>query len=129
MSRRRKGRKGSYRMHPKLEWTVYPLMLSLVLTGPIWAFSPFELGIHISWMIGSSVTLFGLYGYDKGQAKGNGKRIPEFNLHMMALLGGFLGGLTGMVFFRHKTRKKSFLVVMVASGIIHGILIYFFFLN
>ena len=124
MSKRRKGNRGSYRMHPKLEWTIYPLILSLALTVPIWAFSPFHQGLHISWVIGTSITLFGLYGYDNGQAKGKGKRIPEFNLHMMAVIGGFLGGLTGRYFFRHKTRKKRLLAVILASAVLHVILFF-----
>jgi uncharacterized membrane protein YsdA (DUF1294 family) len=126
MARRRRGRKGPSRMDPKLEWIVYPLIITIVLALPIWAFSPFDQGLHISWMIGASITLFGLYGYDKGQAKSGGKRIPEVNLHLMSFLGGFLGGLAGMYFFRHKTRKFRFLIVIAASALLHGILLIIF---
>ena len=122
MSRKRRGKKGSGRMHPKLEWTIYPLIFSIILTVPVWAFSPFDQELQISWMIGTSITLFGLYGYDKGQAKGDGRRIPELNLHMMSLLGGFLGGLVGMFFFRHKTRKTVFYGIFIASAILHAII-------
>jgi uncharacterized membrane protein YsdA (DUF1294 family) len=124
MSKKRKGSKGSYRMDPKLEWSVYPLIISILLTLPIWAFSPFNQNLHVSWVIGISITLFGLYGYDKGQAKSNGKRIPEINLHGISLIGGFIGGLVGMYFFRHKTKKKAFLTVILASAALHVIIFF-----
>ncbi|KAI9336172.1 hypothetical protein BDR26DRAFT_865277 [Obelidium mucronatum] len=56
------------------------------------------------------VNLFaaGLFWYDKRQALTKGWRIPEKQLQMTALLGGWVGGLWAMQTFKHKTIKKEF---------------------
>lgn len=64
---------------------------------------------------------FLLFGYDKFQAKREGWRIPEKVLLGLSLFGGGLGGLAGMLVFRHKTRKNIFWFVTIV-GI--GLLIY-----
>ena len=64
---------------------------------------------------------FLLFGYDKFQAKRNGWRIPERVLLGLTLLGGGIGGLAGMLVFRHKTRKNVFWLAAIV-GI--GLLIY-----
>jgi len=64
---------------------------------------------------------FLLFGYDKFQAKRGGWRISEKVLLGLSLFGGGLGGLAGMLVFRHKTRKNIFWFVTIV-GI--GLLIY-----
>lgn len=64
---------------------------------------------------------FLLFGYDKFQAKRGGWRIPEKVLLGLSLFGGGLGGLAGMLVFRHKTRKNIFWFV---TGVGIGLLIY-----
>ncbi|HHT84293.1 MAG: DUF1294 domain-containing protein [Bacillota bacterium] len=49
-----------------------------------------------------------LMGYDKLQAIRGGRRIPERTLFALALTGGSLGILAGMLSFRHKTRHLNF---------------------
>jgi len=51
---------------------------------------------------------FGLMGFDKGQAKRGGRRVPERTLFLAALLGGSPGAILGMWTFRHKTRHWYF---------------------
>jgi len=51
---------------------------------------------------------FLLFGYDKVQAKRGGWRIPDRVLLGLSLFGGGIGGLAGMLVFRHKTRKNIF---------------------
>lgn len=53
---------------------------------------------------------FILAGYDKYLAFKNRYRIPENTLFLLAALGGSLGLLLAMLFFRHKTSKTSFIV-------------------
>lgn len=67
---------------------------------------------------------FLLFGYDKSQSKQGGRRIPERVLLGLTLFGGGIGGLAGMLVFRHKTRKNIFWVAAIV-GI--GILIYLTF--
>ncbi len=64
---------------------------------------------------------FLLFGYDKFQAKRGGWRIPEKVLLGLSLFGGGIGGLAGMLVFRHKTRKNIF---WLAVGVGIGLLIY-----
>lgn len=60
-------------------------------------------------IIGSmSFLLFAMMGIDKALAKRGTWRVPEKTLFLLALLGGSLGGIIGMYFFRHKTRHSSF---------------------
>lgn len=51
---------------------------------------------------------FALYGIDKRRAKQGAWRISEYTLLLVALLGGSLGALLGMSYFRHKTRHRKF---------------------
>jgi uncharacterized membrane protein YsdA (DUF1294 family) len=53
---------------------------------------------------------FILAGYDKYLAFKNRYRIPENKLFLLAALGGSLGLLLAMLFFKHKTSKTSFIV-------------------
>lgn len=52
---------------------------------------------------------FLLTGIDKWLAVHQKNRIPERLLLLFVLAGGTLGALLGMLFFRHKTSKISFL--------------------
>lgn len=74
-----------------------------------------------------SMITFCFYGHDKRAAKQKRRRIPEKRLFMLNLLGGFLGGWTGMYFFRHKTKHKSFYFVQFISALLWSCLIVFIF--
>ncbi len=89
---------------------------------------PFSILIKISfvWYGVLSILLFVLYGLDKKQAVMEGRRIPEKVLHLLAIAGGFPGGLLGRSVFHHKTRKPFFLIILLVSSAVH-ILIWFLF--
>jgi uncharacterized membrane protein YsdA (DUF1294 family) len=68
---------------------------------------------------------FILIGYDKKIAKIQQRRISEKKLLTATILGGSIGSGIGMLYFRHKTAKKSFLVKycsIVIMQIIAGLL-------
>jgi len=71
------------------------------------------------WLITLSVMTFFWYGFDKGQSKRAGLRVPEMVLHLLTLAGGFPGGWLGRLFFRHKTRKDAFLVILIVATVLH----------
>jgi uncharacterized membrane protein YsdA (DUF1294 family) len=53
---------------------------------------------------------FVLIGYDKKIAKIQQRRISEKTLLTATILGGSIGSGIGMLYFKHKTAKKSYLV-------------------
>lgn len=76
-------------------------------------------------IIPMSMITFLLMGYDKMQAKVDGRRIPERVLLILGVFGGAIGGLLGMQVFRHKTRHQHFLIIFGIAAIIHIFLIVF----
>jgi uncharacterized membrane protein YsdA (DUF1294 family) len=125
MSLSRRG--GGSRRSPYLIFTIiavpliFVLLIILALTTT-WSF-------YWIWLVALSVITFLLYGYDKGQAKLGGLRVPEIVLHVLALLGGFPGGWLGRAVFRHKIRKPVFTVVLIVSTFSHVGIIYLLFLR
>ena len=68
---------------------------------------------------------FVAYGIDKAKAKKGRIRIPEKVLLSMSLLGGGIGGLLGMLLFRHKTRAEHwyfYAVNFLGIGVCIGLL-------
>jgi len=76
----------------------------------------------ICWFISWTLVTFVFYGYDKLRAKGQGFRVPEISLFAMAVVGGFVGALGGMLVFRHKTAKLTFWIVNLASLAVYSVL-------
>lgn len=99
------------------------LALQLVFSLP-WTWYHLTVG----WLLGTNLTAFGYYGYDKGQAQGNGPRVPELVLHGLAVAGGTLGAYGGMRLFRHKTIKGAFQIffwmVAVLQAVLLGVVIW-----
>lgn len=62
------------------------------------------------YIFAASVVAFVFYGIDKLCAKRDWRRISEFSLLMMALLGGSIGALMGMIVWRHKTQHAKFTI-------------------
>ncbi|MBZ4035777.1 DUF1294 domain-containing protein [Flavobacterium sp. 17A] len=67
---------------------------------------------------------FILTGYDKFQARRHKRRIPEIVLFFLAFVGGTIGLLTGMFFFRHKTGKITFIMKFSYVIIVQIVVIY-----
>ncbi len=53
---------------------------------------------------------FGVMGYDKYMAVKQHRRVPENILLLLALIGGAVGEIIGMVVFHHKISKKKFYI-------------------
>ena len=68
---------------------------------------PFDVALW-GYLILMNFIAFALYGIDKRRAKQGAWRISEYTLLLVALLGGSLGALLGMRYFRHKTRHRKF---------------------
>ena len=57
-----------------------------------------------------NLAAFVLYGIDKRKAVKHKWRIPEATLILIAAIGGSVGALLGMFFFRHKTKHIKFII-------------------
>ncbi len=79
--------------------------------------------ILIGWLVLSSVLAFLLFGFDKWRAGRGGRRVAESTLWWVSALGGWPGGLLGIIVFRHKSAKWSFLLMFVAALLVWGTLI------
>lgn len=62
------------------------------------------------YLILINLTAFIMYGADKQKAVRHKWRIPERTLIGIAVFGGSLGALFGMMVFHHKTRHKKFTI-------------------
>ena len=63
------------------------------------------------------------FGLDKWKAKSGKWRIPERTLLLLALVGGSLGALAGMILFRHKTRKPKFFISVPVMFVVHCVIV------
>lgn len=80
-----------------------------------------------NWLLAAGIVTFVMYGFDKTQAKRDGGRIPNAILHMMALIGGFVGALFGRIVFNHKSNVRSnplFLVTLILGFLISAAIMY-----
>lgn len=78
-------------------------LVALVAANRISMFVPL---IYIAM---TGITLFA-YAFDKSAAMNNRWRTPESTLHVLALAGGWPGGLIAQKALRHKSSKTSFRV-------------------
>ena len=63
------------------------------------------------------------FGLDKWKAKSGKWRIPERTLLLLALIGGSLGALAGMIMFHHKTRKAKFFISVPVMFVAHCVIV------
>ena len=94
---------------PKQSFLIISIVLIVLLSLLIYYLTKTK--ALYAYLLSVNIITFLFYGYDKHRAKDNGARIPEVVLHVLALIGGSCGALTGQLFFRHKTRKRKFLAV------------------
>lgn len=104
-------------------WLI-PFGAALVLAAALrWRFAHL-LNAYQSWVFTMTIITFLAYWYDKASAVSGGRtRVPERILLALALAGGTLGALVGMVLTNHKTSKISFqirfwLVVAIQIGVL-----------
>ncbi len=62
------------------------------------------------YLLAINIISFFIYGIDKWKAIHNRWRISETSLIGLAVIGGSIGALVGMLIFHHKVRKPKFYV-------------------
>ncbi|MCB0156028.1 MAG: DUF1294 domain-containing protein [Anaerolineae bacterium] len=103
------------------QYQILAIVVGLISFGLLSLFTP--LNAYVLWLLALSLVTFLLYGLDKAEAKRRGRsaqnRVPKLLLHLLALLGGFIGGWGGMFIFWHKIRQLEFWAVLIASTLLH----------
>lgn len=96
-------------------------LISLIIAIGIFAGSVFliYLPVYERVILALSFATFILFGFDKFMAINQSDRVPEKILYLLILLGGFIGGWLGMIFFRHKKRKLGFILILLFATILH----------
>jgi len=82
----------------------FGLLVALVLLGRISVFVAGGYGLI-------SLAAFVMVYLDKSAASRAARRIPEKNLHLVELAGGWPGALVAQRLFRHKTSKRAYQIV------------------
>lgn len=77
----------------------------------------------VIYLILINLLAFGVMGWDKSKARRRVWRIPEKTLFFIALLGGSIGGIAGMQYFRHKTKHGKFVYGFPAIFVIQVIVV------
>lgn len=89
---------------------------------------PFSLSneqlLPAAWLGATSAVAFVMFGYDKWQAGRRGGRVAEAGLWLVSALGGWPGGLLGILIFRHKSAKASFQLKFAAAFVVWAALLY-----
>ncbi len=103
-----------------LGWRLYAslLLTCLLALALLLDRAPAWLGIAYGAMGALS---FWLYGADKVHARAQAWRTSEFNLLIVDLIFGIIGGLLAQQLFRHKTRKPSYVVSTTLLCVVHAL--------
>ena len=67
-----------------------------------------SLSLVICYLAITNIIGFALMGIDKRKAIRNAFRVPEATLFAIAIAGGSIGSILGMLLFRHKTKHWYF---------------------
>ena len=73
-----------------------------------------------------NLVAFAAMGIDKAKAKRKAWRIPEATLLLLAVIGGSIGAILGMLLFRHKTRHAAFFIGLPVIFVLQCALACFF---
>lgn len=105
-------------------------MIVVLFFGFTLGFLYLELGLDVLFLASYlllSFVAFICYGIDKRNAIKGRWRVSEKTLHLWAVIGGWPGALVAQKIFRHKTQKRSF-IMMLWLGIIANISVFSYYL-
>lgn len=84
--------------------------------------------LFIYFLLINVITFF-YFGIDKLKSQLDNRRVRERTLWLLAAIGGSIGALLGMYFFRHKTKKMSFQAGVAMIIVIQILLTYLTIMN
>ncbi len=95
------------------------LVVGVIMLGFVWALlSRIPNYIIVLYPVMSLIT-FAVYAKDKSAARKGKWRTPETTLHLLALLGGWPGGVLAQRVLRHKSQKVSFRIVFWITVVVN----------
>jgi uncharacterized membrane protein YsdA (DUF1294 family) len=68
----------------------------------------------------ASLVTYIVYAIDKNAARKGAWRVPEAQLHLLALIGGWPGAMVAQQMLRHKSKKPSFRFVFWITVFLNG---------
>ncbi|MET6677888.1 DUF1294 domain-containing protein [Citrobacter amalonaticus] len=89
------------------------LLLTFMAIGSFFASHPF-----VIWLLLVNILTLVIYGADKIAARKAWRRVPEFTLLVVGVVGGWPGAIVGQQLFRHKTQKQPFKTYFIVSVIL-----------
>ncbi|CAN7371543.1 DUF1294 domain-containing protein [Acidovorax sp. LjRoot118] len=99
-----------------------PALLLMVLWVALLAWGVWSARLPL-WLLGAAAAVnlltYVVYAMDKGAAQRGQWRVPEKNLHLLALAGGWPGAWVAQQTLRHKSSKAEFRVVYWATVVLH----------
>lgn len=100
--------------------TLFFLLIAAGVVALLFYLNSGRLPLYPCWLLCLSVVTFFFYGYDKRQSMKEGAwRVPEAALHLLSLAGGFAGAFLGRRYYRHKTQKTAFIIVIILSALLY----------
>ena len=102
-------------------------LMTAIIMGGIFlaAVGVAEFIIHRSFLLVAvygvaSLVTYVVYAIDKNAARKGAWRIPEAQLHLLALIGGWPGAMAAQQIVRHKSKKPSFRFVFWITVILNS---------
>lgn len=91
----------------------------------------FTLPLHVQlfavYMVIINILTFFYFGFDKMRSLRAERRVSEKMLWGLSVIGGSIGALLGMNYFRHKTKKISFQAGMAVILALQVVVLVFVF--
>ncbi len=116
----RQAQQESFQQGQRFKLIIACVFYLLLIALAVWQYLSWFLVIW--YMLIASIT-FILYAKDKNSAEKGKWRTPESTLHILALVGGWVGAMLAQTYLRHKSQKAEFRIVYYFTVIINLILL------
>ena len=73
----------------------------------------------VGWYFVLGLITYGMYAKDKAAAQNNEWRTPESTLHLLSILGGWVGAMVAQTYLRHKSQKPEFRMTYYLTVVIN----------
>lgn len=81
--------------------------------------------VPCAYLLVVNIVEFFLMYFDKRRAIKKKWRVPEFDLLVLGMIGGGIGGLLAQQLFHHKTRKMRFYFAFIFGTLVSIAILYF----